>query len=572
MKTAIKILAPLVIVAVITWTAFRVHAQQPEPSMARWMPQGALLFMEASDFGAMLHDWSASAEKQAWLKSDNYQVFSRSRLLGRLQQAQGEFSTAAGVPPDMKFLDQVAGDHSALAIYDIGKLEFLCVTRLQSSRAAQSAIWQQRSKFEPRQAAGKQFFIHTEPDSGRVVAFAVVDDHLILATREDLIAGALSLISGEKLATLDQEKWFTDAIASGNKEPGVLRMAILMEPVTHTPQFRTYWIQQNITDLRDYESALSDLYVSNNEYREERLLIRGEGDEMENEEDATRAAGELSRMVPADVGFYQAFAGPDVSKAVLLLEEKILTPKLGPSPAQQLAPNVALTSGTVGSQSDLETRIDVAPVPRTSEVHATDPVNELVAAAKIRAVLTMQRSDPAPDKVFVRGGSTVILSASNDWDYKKVQNAFQQLLAPGLTSADLGVGWQAVGSGAQAYWKLDGLHPVAFATRGKYLYVSNDEPALTAALQRTPSKGDPADYVAGFNHARERANFYHLTAMIDRNATRGYNYYNGDREPEFFSGNIASLSRVFANLESETITVRKQGLKETQTVRYRWAK
>ena len=39
-----------------------------------------------------------SAEKRLWLASANYQAFSRSTLFIKLDRAQTEFATAAGVP------------------------------------------------------------------------------------------------------------------------------------------------------------------------------------------------------------------------------------------------------------------------------------------------------------------------------------------------------------------------------------------------------------------------------------------------------------------------------------------
>ena len=105
------------------------------------VPAGALLYLEARDFGALMADWNRSTEKRVWLASANYQAFSRSTLFIKLGQAQTEFATAAGVPPDYALLGSVAGGNSALAIYNIGELEFLYVTRLASARALDTALW-----------------------------------------------------------------------------------------------------------------------------------------------------------------------------------------------------------------------------------------------------------------------------------------------------------------------------------------------------------------------------------------------------------------------------------------------
>src|SRR5215510_16342316 len=130
-------------------------------------PEGALLYIEAKDFSALLKDWSASPEHAQWIKSDDYCVFSNSRLFLRLGQASDQFAAAAGIPPDMKFLSEAAGGVSAVALYDIGNLEFLYLTRLSAGSFVQSQLWQSRSRFQPRTAAGKEFYARKEEQSGR---------------------------------------------------------------------------------------------------------------------------------------------------------------------------------------------------------------------------------------------------------------------------------------------------------------------------------------------------------------------------------------------------------------------
>ncbi|HYW37977.1 MAG TPA: hypothetical protein VE957_07685 [Terriglobales bacterium] len=52
----------------------------------------------------------------------------------------------------MNFLWQVAGTRSALALYDIGKLEFLYVTYLPSAKSVQTTLWQTRAPNSSRAA------------------------------------------------------------------------------------------------------------------------------------------------------------------------------------------------------------------------------------------------------------------------------------------------------------------------------------------------------------------------------------------------------------------------------------
>src|SRR5713101_6390486 len=105
-----------------TWAAFQVLAPGAPP-LSGYFPAGSLLYLQAKDFSVLVADWNASPQKASWVKSKNYEVYSRSRLFLRLQGAGQQFAAAASLPPDMNFLTQVAGTQSALALYDIGKLE-----------------------------------------------------------------------------------------------------------------------------------------------------------------------------------------------------------------------------------------------------------------------------------------------------------------------------------------------------------------------------------------------------------------------------------------------------------------
>src|SRR5713101_5415493 len=189
----------LLLIAAVTvglgWTAYQA-VPILDPPLSKYFPSGALLYLQAKDFSSLLADWNGSSQKQQWLGSSNYQVFSRSRLLLRLRDAGNQFATAAGLPPDMNFLGQVAGSESALTLYDIGKLQFLYITRLPSTNSLQTQLWQTRSKFETRSAGGAAFYLRRDPESKREVAFAVSGNYLLLSTREDLMASALQLMAG----------------------------------------------------------------------------------------------------------------------------------------------------------------------------------------------------------------------------------------------------------------------------------------------------------------------------------------------------------------------------------------
>src|SRR4029077_11423218 len=272
MKYLIVFLLVALACAGIGWAAFQA-AVPPEPPISKYVPAGALLYLEGKNLSGLLADWNKSAQKQQWVTSDNYEIFSRSRLFLRLKGAGDQFAAAAGLPPDMDLLSQVAGSRSVLALYDIGKLQFLYITRLPTANSMQTVLWQTRAKFETRSAGGVNFYLRRDPGSEREVAFAISGDYLLLATREDLLAGALQLMAGSKDRTVEQEQWWLESVAAAGPA-GDLRMVLDLDKLVPSPHFRTYWVQQNITDLKPYSAGISDLYRSSQQYREERVLLK----------------------------------------------------------------------------------------------------------------------------------------------------------------------------------------------------------------------------------------------------------------------------------------------------------
>lgn len=565
MKRLFIFFAVVTACAAIGWVTYLVAAPAL-PQLSGYVPAGALVYLEAKDFSALLGDWNSSAEKKQWLTSDNYEVFSRSRLFLRLKGAGGQFATAAGLPPDMNFLSQVAGERSVFAFYDIGNLQFLYITYLPSAKSMQTALWQTRSKFEPRSAGGVNFYLRRDPESQREVAFAVVGDYLLLSTREDLMAGALQLMSGKPGRNVQSEQWWAQATAAASQS-GDLRMVLNLEELVPNGYFRTYWVQQNITNLKQYSASVSDLFLSRQQYREERVLIRKSEPKQACSPEGEAAAAGVVRLVPAEASVYLAEANPTPNAGFTLLESKFLAPHLGPVPPSQVAPQVQLTSGEQGGGSDLETRIDLPPSDGSVAAQTSSSLKDLLDKTPVLASLRVQSTALEQTGVFVRMRSAVVLVARSEWNQGAVQSALTDFIRHGLTASQLGVGWHQ----KSGYEELDGLWPLVVSVRDKYLLVS-DDPSLAEAMlanfSRTPDRR-AADLLAGFNHQGERGSFASFSNLVDRpGATVTAAKRRG--EPQFFSGNVASLSSTLAAVSDEKIEVRTEGNKERQTVTYDW--
>jgi hypothetical protein len=487
----------------------------PQP-VTGLIPPGALLCLEAQDFHAELSTWNRSPEKQRWLASTRYQGFARSNLFLKLAQAWDEFSSAAGFVPDWALADSIAGRESALALYDIGNLQFLYVTRLASARSMQSGLWQSRAKYETRHAGGFEFYVRTS--GGRTVAFAAAGDCLFLATREEYVAGALRLLSGERLPTVMDDGWYKQSAAAAGA-PGDIRLVMNLEELVKTPQFRSYWIQRNASEIRLYSAGIADIRRSGGEIREERVLIK------KAETPAVAGSAErLARLAPDGAAFYRAWSQPAGDEIAGLIERKILAPRIAVPRNEDEAPDVEIDAPAAGDEADLETRIDQAPLAAQADLPVL-PFRSLLHGASLTAALQIQTGEPLADGVFVDTPSVIVVESTGRWTVPAIET---------------------------------GLPYVQAAAVGNLLFVANSGELLRQVMDRVNRRAAASDAtsIAVFRHAAARGDYLKIMNTLER--TQG-----------FFSGDIASLSDVFRDVGEVEVRTRDQGGVVRETVEYR---
>jgi hypothetical protein len=522
-------------------------------SLSRLLPASPAVALEAQDFQSLLSAWNASPEKATWLASDNYAAFSRSRLFFRLQEAQSEFAAATGFPIDLAQLESIAGGASVLGVYDIGELRLLYITRLDQSAALETALLRSRMNLIPRRAGGVNYWVRTDGESGRSIAFAVADGLLFAATDDVLLGRALELRAGQGGDALPGESWYPTHGPRGD-----LRIIENLSALVRSPHFRSYWIQGNITELSAYSSATVDLFVEVAGIREERRLLRVEAGEAAESAEASA----LTRLVPDDAAFFQAWEKPTGADVAALLTQKLLDPaREDYAPRYELAPDAAALDGRAGG--DLETRIDTPPASAAQATLNSGPLLAVLNSADLRASLQVQTS--SLDAGLARYPSLIAVRATQPWDEANVLAAIPASVAGYWAAADDGTAWLGRGG----YFELTGLRPFFLAIRGDLLVASDSEALISAALARTdrPVNGGPGIYRAGFRHNREADNY--AAAMAHLDFLDGRNPLATPRQPSLFADNIGSLSRALSRAGSVDITRRDRGAYVEETVLYR---
>ncbi len=513
------------------------HQSSQPVAFNKAVAPGALLVLEARDFASLVQDWNQSDRKRLWLQSDNYSIFSRSRLFQRLGDLQGEYAAAAGFAPDFSLVQLCAGKESVLALYDIPKAEFLYLTRTSAADVVQKLITRSNAKYEPRESAGQRYYVRNEKQTGRVAAFASSGDVLLVATREDLIASALAALKGEARVSITDEPWYSKSVKAAGTA-GELRLATNLDALLKTPHFRSYWIQRNVSELRQYGAAIADLNRQADRVEERRLLFRAQPVTVSAD---AGSAGRMLALVPDTAGFYRATSEPDPGTVLDRLARKLVDPGPGHREQTHFAPGAVSPDATLGSPSDLETRIDEPPLKLNARVNL-EPVRALLARSHLLAELEIGATSPLPGGVFLEPRQAVALLAAAPWDEAAARAAFPP--------------------------------EVIVRTRGPLLVAGRDSRQVQVIVERS-GNGQPSNvsYAAGFRYTPEFDRFVNLFQLLEQgNGSDSYQSQpGGTTAPRFFSGNMASLGRTLLKLQSASITVRDVGERVEEQVQYRLA-
>jgi hypothetical protein len=556
------VLAAIVLAIVAAFWSF---AQVPTPNrpLAQWMPSGAVFYLESSDFATQLRDWNRSGVKAKWLASKNHEEFMTTRLVLKLKEVYAEFANAAGFDPDLDALETVAGTDSALAVYDIRRLDLVYISHLPSARLSENVLTRVRSGYQTRTAAGQSYF--ARQGGSRTAAFAIAGEYVIASTREDLLAAALELIQGNTTrASISQDSWYQDALRAmpGDAAKPELRLVMDFANAIKTPYFRSYWIQKNGDSLRQYYAFLAQLNRKADALEETRVLLRSEAAPVLSHEAATM---DLQRYAPDGVGLFRVWDAPSTGFAIDLIRQKLFAGAAA-SVTRRYAPQTSLDQ-PAGSVFDLQTRIDAAPKPSLAGALELEPLKAAVDSAGLEGVLQLESSLPIDASTFVRSDAAIALRAASAWNADAIRSALISAVASYQSVGNIGLQWRNVSAGGATLSQWNGLLPLTMYADGQTLWIARSPSLIGAALDHARSAAPAATagaYIARYNHGAELPAYLRLMRMLDLSDQSNYS--------SFFSENIGSLASALDTIDSVSVAVHESELVERQSVTYRLAR
>ncbi|MCB9475952.1 MAG: hypothetical protein H6685_03715 [Deltaproteobacteria bacterium] len=259
----------------------------PIYSEKAWAPEGTphelldvvagdpLVVLSAKDFSstvASLRDTPAFAAHE---KSRDREAYEKSHLALKFEDRLRTFSDFVGHEVRWETLMELAGDHLVFALYDIGELKFVLLSRMDTTGQAALDYLKPLDSLDTRLVGERLYHVKEDPDLGLSLAFYRTDDLILIATDIAMADATLRNLGPNKSPErFTQRSTFA---MPANAAPDVtvsgtllyLDMARLLED----RYFRFYWIFNNLPRQNDVLSVVSGITPTRDGYREQRVLL-----------------------------------------------------------------------------------------------------------------------------------------------------------------------------------------------------------------------------------------------------------------------------------------------------------
>ena len=246
-----------------------------EAELAAYVPADALVYLEVKDLAAVLDGLVSSSFSENFLKSQVFEEFTLSKLANKLADRMRALEEATGYGVSVKNLQAIAGSRTAFALYDIGELRFLFLTKIPAEKVLASSLWNLRDSFEIRRVedSDTEYFVKEDSYGQVSLAFTLVGDTLLVGTDVLRFENALMLLKNGGSSLAGSEKFET--AFDGAAEYDDVLLYLDQQRIGASTYFRSYWIYGNQEELEDIESVGISVSLSDDEIREVRRIHRG---------------------------------------------------------------------------------------------------------------------------------------------------------------------------------------------------------------------------------------------------------------------------------------------------------
>lgn len=411
-------------------------------ALADDMPRGALIYAEAADLLSLIERWESSEFKDRYLSSQSFEELGRRHLGLKLASRWQEFSEAAGIPIDLAMIAGFGNKRAAVALYDIGKLEFVFVAPLSAQAFEGIRLLQAGNRFSWEERAGGfyAFRVPVEADSGRQkqeLLFTYHEGRFVLATSENLLVRTLANIDGKpgKDRLSDTTSF---RLLAGQAPRGELTVWADQAALRSDYYFKRYWLLPDEGSLADIRAGIFVFSAEESALVERRIFLPEAGVTVKIP--MADRISEMLRYLPPDSPFYR-LRSADVTAVAKEIGRSIRFSKDEPTKRKRNRPNLYPEFTIYRPEyhydgyydRDFDTKIDqdedtTQPPPR---VVSLGVISSALKNALPSAVLSVYRTRSLPEPMFVEfdRGAAVRLRSPGGLDRVRLEAAIGGVLA-----------------------------------------------------------------------------------------------------------------------------------------------
>lgn len=435
MKT--KGLITILLIAAVAFVVYSV-TKSARFAPAEDFPREALVYVQVADLPAFIKLWKESKLKEKYTASKNYEELKKRHLGLKLASRWEEFNSTSGFTIDLDTVAGLANNQAAVAIYDIGKLDFVFIAPVSDKVFAATKFIRNQDKFEEEMLKDGTQIYRAAIESARQrqkqeLIFTNVKGRFVLATSEKLLMQTLNNINGTKAKNrLIDEPSFKSL---GEKiEPHTATVWVNQTPLNNNYYFKRYWLMSDVKNLKNIRAGIFDFEMQEKNLIERRKFLLAENIEsapLENQQ-----AQKMLAYLPENIPFYRlqkADAG-NVGAAIrnVVFDRSIASPEVS-----DYRPGLSSATDEDDYSSDdlnnlsekFDQNIDETEEPaKTETTEKKVDFAETLQAANPQAILTFTQSEvmPAPRFVEFYKASIFRLSAPGAFDQTSFETAIEQ--------------------------------------------------------------------------------------------------------------------------------------------------
>jgi len=572
MKKVLKIALILSAMSAALFVYAKISSKKSDFKQAEDFPRDALIYVQIQDLPTLIKIWNESELRRKYLESVNFRQFENRHLALKLAERAYEIKEAVGIFPDFDFASSLSENRAALAVYDIGKMEFVFIAPMSEEKILASKLFEIQSDFEEIRLDDetKVYSKEIEIDRGRQIQKILYTNfrgRLILATSEKYFLQTLDNIKGKTPKNrLANEPPFHQL--SEITKPNLATVWLNQQKLNDDWYFKNYWLMSETESLKNLRAGMFDFEMQDKKVVERRVFLTAEN--KSSGKINVETANRLGNLIPENIPFYKIEAVEkgnfDEPVSDVLFDVKNDSETIERKQSDQVyyfndwekSYSYSYLDDDFSEQIN-ETENDEA-LPDKNAGKISNKLTKIIGAANPSASLKLFSTQNLPSPLFFETRKALIFSLQNpsNLNRKELENAIskqaQDLFTIGNQKSEFSWTDFSLETSTARQMTMPSLGwKIFYAARRDELIFSNSEDLLKdifAAKTTAPKFAETFENFTFINPESGRGAFEGVFQTLETEDTNS----GSGTASKFFTGNVRSLLETISDVERIEIT------------------